>query len=220
MSLKTSLFNKSILKSDIKRFWWVALLETLFIFGVSVVPLWENCQNAVEFGANYMMCKPTWASFSIVFLILFTVGVGTGLFAYIHFSASVSMHHSVPVKRTTMLWTKLLTGLLLTVVPVIINAVIFGLTLTEPLYREFYSMGDVFGWLASGVLYTAVLLSLTTLVNMVTGNPVGTIIFTGGFAVLPLILCTFSEYFLYNELYGYTVKYIFLRISSSHFRII
>ena len=203
MSSKTSLFNKSILKSDIKRFWWVALLETLFIFGVSVVPLWENCQNAFEFGANYMMCKPTWASFSIVFLILFAVGVGTGLFTYIHFSASVSMHHSIPVKRTTMLWTKLLTALLLTVVPIIINAVVFAFMLTNPLFREFFGISDVVSWLVTGVLYTAVLLSLTTVVNMMTGNPVGTIIFTGGFAVLPLILCTFSEYFFYNELYGY-----------------
>ena len=82
MSLRTSLFNKSILKSDIKRFWWVALLETLFIFGVSVIPLWENCQHAAEYGVSYMMCKPTWASFSIVFRILFAVGVGTGLFTY------------------------------------------------------------------------------------------------------------------------------------------
>lgn len=204
MSLKASLFNKSILKSDIKRFWWIALLETLFIFGVSVIPLWENCQRVAEYGASYMMCKPTWASFSIVFLILFVAGVGTGLFTYVHFSSSVSMHHSIPIKRTTMLSTKLLTGVILTIVPVIINAVIFGLTLTEPLYREFYSMGDVFGWLASGVLYTVVLLSLTTVVNMMTGNPVGTIIFATGFAFLPLIVCTFFEYFFYTELYGYT----------------
>lgn len=204
MSLRTSLFNKSILKSDIKRFWWVALLETLFIFGVSVIPLWENCQHAAEYGASYMMCKPTWASFSIVFLILFAVGVGTGLFTYIHFSASVSMHHSIPIKRTTMLSTKLFTGILLTVVPIIINAIILGLTLTEPLYREFYSMSEVLGWLVSGVLYTVVLLSLTTVVNMMTGNPVGTLIFTGGFAVLPLSVCTFLEYFFYTELFGYT----------------
>ncbi|MEL7566146.1 MAG: ABC transporter permease, partial [Dehalobacterium sp.] len=32
MKLKTSLFNKSLLKSDFKRFWWIGLLYTLILF--------------------------------------------------------------------------------------------------------------------------------------------------------------------------------------------
>lgn len=206
MSLKTSLFNKSILKSDIKRFWWIALLESLFIFGTSVVPLWENCKDADIIGSSYLWCVPTWKNGSIVLLILFAIGVGVGLFTYMHFSASVSMHHSIPVKRKTILSTKLLTGLILTVVPIVINAVIFTLTFIDPTFREFYGIGDVFCWLASGVLYTLVLLSLTTVVNMMTGNPVGTLIFTGGFAVLPLVFCSFFEAFFGIELFGYTER--------------
>lgn len=207
MSLRTSLFNKSILKSDIRRFWWTALLETLFIFGVSVVPVWESCKRAGISGGinNVRMGMPSWIyGGSIVLLILFALGVGVGLFTYMHFSASVSMHHSIPVKRKTILFTKLLGGTLLTVIPIIINAIIFVLMLIDPLFRDFYSITDVFNWLITGVLYTVLILTLTTVVNMMTGNPVGTIIFTVGFALLPVLICTFLEYFFYTELYGYT----------------
>ncbi len=40
MKQPTSLFNKAIFKSDLKRFWWVSALHTLLIFVSCLLPLY------------------------------------------------------------------------------------------------------------------------------------------------------------------------------------
>ena len=43
MNSKTSLFSKSIFKSDIKRFWWLGLLNAGIIFTLVVMPVYNRC---------------------------------------------------------------------------------------------------------------------------------------------------------------------------------
>ena len=45
MSSKTSFFSKSIIKSDLKRFWWVGLLEAIIIFLSNTLPLWYRVSS-------------------------------------------------------------------------------------------------------------------------------------------------------------------------------
>lgn len=200
MSLKTSFFNKSIFKSDMKRFWWIGALETVIICLACVLTFYMNCERAIAM--DMAGSVPEWLG-AILILGVFSMGVITMLLSYMHFTASVSSHHSIPVKRETLLTTKLVSTVVLTVIPVIINAVILALMLTKPEYREFYGMSDVLNWAWTGILYTIVIMSLTTAVNMMTGNPIGTLVFTPGFLFLPLAVYGFKEMFCEYELYGY-----------------
>ena len=212
MSLKTSFFNKSLLKSDIKRFWWVGLMEMLIIFISVVFPIYNNCKRAIDLGReSYFYTEPTWMTGAIIIIMVFAVGVATLLLSYMHSSASMSTHHSLPFKRCALLISKFASGALLTIAPILINAILLGLILINPEYRRFYSVVEVLKWTVSGIIYTGVFYTLTSFVNMMTGNPIGTLVFTSGFMALPLIITGFFEMFFSQEVYGYTsnsIEYI------------
>lgn len=206
MNLKASFFNKSIFKSDIKRFWWLALAETFLIMIVTVIPFYESLKRRVSFIGSSYYYEPRWLSGSIVILMMFAIGVSVLLFTYMHFTSSVSTFHSFPVKRGGIFSTKLISGAVLTLIPIIINTGLLIFIAVIPEFKEFVSVSVIFKWMFTGVVYTAVLFSLTTVVNMMTGNPIGTIVFTLGFALLPLIIISSFQSFFDMELYGYALN--------------
>lgn len=204
MNLKTSFFNKSIFKSDIKRFWWISVISTLLILISCVLPVYNQCIRVMENPEmSTYSTTPFWYSGSTAIPIITALGVGVLLFTFMHFANSVSALHSLPIKRITIFSTKIITGFILTLSPVIINGLIYLTLLLNPGFKEFYGIIDVLKWTSAGILYTMIVFSLTVLVNMMTGNPVGTIVFTLGFAVLPLIFTAFFQSILSHELYGF-----------------
>ncbi len=200
MNLKISFFNKSLFKSDMKRYWWVGLIETLFLLVSSVIPIYSQCRYEEIYKWRDM---PMWDG-NIFWLFVFSVAAATLLFTYLHFTASVSTVHSLPIKRSTVYFTKIIAGGILTMLPIIINAIILYLITFE---LNCINLIDVLRWAFIGILYTAVFFSLACFVNKMTGNPVGTIVFTIGFLVLPVILFAFYQGICAEELYGYVEEY-------------
>jgi len=196
MSLKTSLFNKAIFLSDIKRYWWLCLANTLLIILCCVVPVYDTCVNHpfYSYGA-----KPTWMGLGIVINIVFALGTCTILLSYMHFNSSVSTMHSLPIKRSAIYVTKMLTALLFIIVPIVVSAVLF-IFITS--YGHF-GVYDILKWLYQGIVYALLILSLTAIVNMMTGNPIGTIVFTVGFALVPIVLIALLDTVFSGEVYGY-----------------
>lgn len=204
MNLKASFFSKSIFKSDMKRFWWIGLLETFILIVAVVIPLYERCTRFMYNFDSYGKCVPEWMNGSFLLIILFSLCVSVVLLSYMHFSASVCGHHSIPVTRKKLLSTKLISAVLLTVLPIIINGIIIGAILFRYDFYEFYGFADIIKWIIAGVLYCFLIISLTAFVNMMTGNPIGSLVFTTGFIFLPAILIISFSAFLEQEVFGYT----------------
>ncbi len=209
MSLKASFFSKSIFRSDMKRFWWLGFLETLVLIGIVVIPLYERCTRFqyVEFN-SYGRCVPEWMNGSFLLLIIFALSITAVLLSYMHFSASVSGHHSIPVTRKKLLSTKLISAVILVVAPVVINGIIMIALLNNKGFYEFYTYLDVIKWIVTGTLYSLVLISLTAAVNMMAGNPIGTLVFTAGFIILPAVIIFSFSGFLNMEVFGYASNHI------------
>ncbi len=201
MSLKTSFFNKSIFRSDLKRFWWISLLETLILIMICVVPVYERyTNNYLGYSLRNMI---TWMNGSVTILFAFSIGVAILLFSYLHNGSSVSGYHCLPVKRKNIFATKLLSGAVITLTPIIISGIILICMLINPDISGQYSILHVLKWIACGIIYTCTLFSLTTVINQFTGNSIGTLIFTGGILILPALIWSFFDSFFYKELYGY-----------------
>ena len=200
MRSKTSFFNKALFLSDIKRYWWLFAANTALLIFCCVIPVYDRCLNAVgvSFGD-----APTWLGVGIVINIVFSLGVGTILWTFMHFSNSVSTFHAFPVRRSTIYITKLISGFIMLILPIVINGVIFVLLSFTPVCFGHFSAYDALIWIYRGVIYSLIIFSLTTFVNMMTGNPIGTIVFTGGFSLLPLMAIGFFEGLFSQELYGY-----------------
>ena len=103
MNLKASFFSKSIFKSDMKRFWWLGLLEMLTLIVAVVIPLYERCARLLYRADSYGNCVPQWMNGTVLLLILFSLCVTVVLLSYMHFSASLCGHHSIPVTRKKLL---------------------------------------------------------------------------------------------------------------------
>ena len=206
MSLKTSFCNKSILKSDLKRFWWVGLLEAIIIFLTNTLPLWyrvSDLEGVVRQSGYDVGRIITWQNGQFLIPCIFAVSVVALLFSYMHQVASVSFYHSIPVTRKTLFTTKIVSALVITVLPILLNAlVIFGVVSTSNATLD-YKYLAVFKWIYTGFIYTILMISLSSFVNMMTGNPIGTVIFTTGFVFLPFVVVTFYQFFCSTEVYGF-----------------
>ena len=196
MSSKTLFFNKALFLSDVKRYWWLCLSNTLLLILCCVVPVYDRCihQDLYSYGTS-----PTWIGAGIFINIVFSLGTSTILFSYMHFNSSVSTMHSLPVKRGTIFVTKLITSLMFLIVPIVISSVLFAFI--APVGN--FNIIDIIKWLYQGVIYAVLILSLTLIVNMMTGNPIGTLVFTIGFAIVPIVMLTLLDFVFSNSVYGY-----------------
>ncbi len=200
MRSKTSFFSKAFFISDIKRYWWLLAANTALLILCCVIPVYDRCLNAVGYSYGD---EPTWLGVGIVINIVFSLGVGTILWTFMHFGNSVSTFHAMPVKRSCIFTTKMVSGLVILLAPILINGLIFTLLSFTPVCFDHFSVIDALKWTYQGIIYGLIIFSLTTAVNMMTGNPIGTIVFTGGFAILPLMVLAFFEGLFSQELYGY-----------------
>lgn len=217
MNSRTSLFNKSLFKSDMKRCWWICLAETVLMFFMTVIPIYYMCHRALIDGYNFVWdSRPLLDTGSIAVVFVFAISVPVILMSYIHFQASVSTHHALPIKRSALLTTKAMSGVLLISVPVLLNGIALILMRYVCGFVDSYTNAEIIRWIASGLIYTYVLFSLAMFVNQMTGNPIGTLVFTVGFILLPMLLAGFFEYFFDANLYGYkgdissVIEYIYV----------
>ena len=201
MSLKQSCF-KSVVKSDLKRSWWISALAALFIFMSSTSPLfnysynynafssYSRYDNALDFAemmfGNYVigMCVSA-------FVVLY-------LFSYLNKVNSVSFFHSLPATRGTLLLAHVTSSLILVVSPMLLNTVISLFAVG----RGFKASWVLISFLLY-VVYSLVAFTLTLFVSMLTGVSIASGIFTVVLALLPLFVFAFVSELCSDYLYGY-----------------
>ncbi len=198
MNSKTSFFNKTLFGADMKRYWWISAVYTLLLVVGCVMPLFNTLKyNSIYYGDTIEFYL--WGSFAFFVSLVLSLGTGTLLFNFMHFNGSVSQMHSLPIKRNTVFSTKLISALALLLSPVIIVIIIiFAMSLST--HFDF----EVGKWAYAILCYTLVVLSLTILVNMMSGTPIGGIVFTIGFIFLPLFVFGFIVEITQNEIHGFS----------------
>lgn len=207
MNLKTSFFNKSIFRSDLKRMWWVSALESICIFLSAVFPIMDRLAYAI--GVTYSNSNGFNGSIfmlmgisAIFFAIIISAALAIFLFSYVNSPKSVAAMHGLPVKRETMFVTHTLSGIVLFTLPIVVNALILTLFKCVTTIDSFRWMHLIM-WAVMILVYSFIAFSGTAAVTMLTGNNVAALVFTGVIAVAPYVTEAFVNYFLSNQLYGY-----------------
>ena len=148
MSLKQSCF-KSIVKSDLKRAWWISALAALFIFISHTSQLFEygtggyniffgsaRFDDALDY-ANYATSNYFIGMFAAVFTVLF-------LFSYLNKVNSVSFFHSLPTTRTSLLFSHITSGVIIVIFPMLINTLISLFTIGKGVKVTWILLGFAF----------------------------------------------------------------------------
>ena len=218
MSLKQSCF-KSIVKSDIKRSWWISALAALFIFMSSTSPLFNRGYDYYSFPrfddtldfVNNMFMNYFVGGCVAAFAVLY-------LFSYVNKVNSVTFFHALPATRNTLLSAHIASGALIVVSPMLINVIISFFAV---------SRGVKASWILAGffvyIVYSFVIFATTLVVSMLTGVSIASGIFTGVVLLLPLFVFAFVSELCSDYLYGFAgfdifedflMKYVYLTPDS------
>lgn len=185
-NLKRPFLSSSLMKENIRKLWPLCLLLILmYVLTTAFTILIPSSDEMVFhseacFGNNH----PIYLLGLVVFPILTSVLV----FKYLHKQGGTAVLHSMPFTRTSLLFTNYLSGAIVIILPVIVNAVIMlpvghyvknrakssnNLVSTETFENipfEPYSATHILNWLAVSVLIVIFIYTLSVLAGMVSGN--------------------------------------------------
>lgn len=189
MNLKTYLFDKSTIKSDIKRFWWVPSILMLLL-ALFVLP------NAIYSPTGtYIRYRTDEGLLALVFGF-FLAGM---IFSYLHKGNAVSFLHGLPMTRTVHFISHLLAGLILLYVPIIISGIVIG---CEGLYYA----GNIhlaLKYMYTCGIYATLTFMITAFAMLISGNTIAAYLFSFGFIILPAFAVEMTESILIRNLFGF-----------------
>ncbi len=201
MNLKTSLFDKSIIKSDFKRFWWVMavfmLMLALFVLPDAV----QNSAYPKSFADSFYLRTDTG-----VFSFIFAFGFGGMLFSYLHKGNSASCLHGLPIKRETRYISHILAGVVLLFIPIIISSIVIFIESVCLNSGEIFALKFALKYFYTCGVYILITLMVMIFAAMLSGNTIASYVFAGGFIVLPFAIETISKYVLDSNLYGFSAS--------------
>ncbi|MBO5097392.1 MAG: ABC transporter permease [Agathobacter sp.] len=130
MKSKISFFNKAIFLKNVTLYWPIWGIYTLFLLFAMPFSLWISLSS--RYNTNplsedrmvseiYYVITPQYYIFVIA---IAAVIMGMALFSYLYKSQSANMIHSLPVDRTELFGTNVISGLAFLIVPQILTFVI------------------------------------------------------------------------------------------------
>lgn len=128
MKCKTSCFNPSLAKNDLRRFWPLPVCSFLAFFVSLVLPLNHELQTETA-GYPYRAAETTsnirsylGLQFTLQTLLLAALALMTALllFHHLHGKKEIQFYLSLPMRRSGLYLTSMLTGLLMILLPMVL----------------------------------------------------------------------------------------------------
>ncbi len=204
MTLKTSLFNKGIYKSALRRYLWGSILYFIILFVVTTLPILLAYDPSTVIGNHYpVLYEDGFMIIPMVIAIVVPTVVGLLVFRFIHSKKTSIFMHSLPVGRTAIFISSILAGLTLMCVPVLVNGIILGIMSASD-YGVFMSLGSVVCWTFMNLLALFTMFACTSFVSSLTGNSFAMIALSILFHGIVPLTCATLGVFADTFLYGFT----------------
>lgn len=146
MRSKTSFFNKTVFKKNIMLFW--PLVICYLVYGIVKVPgtLWMGIRQ--QTAAGYAQCLTDSLSLEADFYAAAAMALISGmlLFGYLFKAESANMMHALPVTRTELFFTNVISGFFFMFVPQIL---VFLVTMLVSLSHRITQVQYIGIWLLS-----------------------------------------------------------------------
>lgn len=176
MTLKTSLFNKGIYKSTVRRYLWGSVLYFLLLFMFTVLPTIlaiepdnRNYFMGVEGRSSLIYDGSNYIFYPIILAMGVSTVVGLLVYRFIHSKKTSVFTHSLPVSRTSVYTSTLAGAFTLMSAPVILNGLIV-LVMSLTAYSKIISVSSCFIWIGVNLMCLFMMFACTTFVAMLTGN--------------------------------------------------
>ena len=209
MTLKTSLFNKAIFVSTLKRFKLAAIIYFVILFQNVLLPV-------ITLGLMGEMYPLSLFSSVSIALVLPSV-IGLLVFGFMHSKKTAIFINSMPVNRTTVYTSTVAGAFILMALPVFtVGIVLILLALTS--HAQVLGIGACIVWIAYNLLALFMMFSVVVFASMLTGSKWGAIAFTGLIHLSVPIIVVCLEFFAEIFLHGYLADNTFInRIMDGNF---
>ncbi|WP_226585563.1 DUF6449 domain-containing protein [Halobacillus litoralis] len=171
MPLKTSWFNKEMIKQDFRSAGWISIVYFLGLFFLGPLQLFmilsreEPRMNFTKglfgdlFGFHVQM----------IFLFVMPVLMAVFLFRYLHVKEASDFAHSFPMKRGKLFNHHIASGLLLLLVPILLNYVIFLISAVSVNLTDYYTLAELGYWLWLFSFVTILIFMTAVFIGTLTG---------------------------------------------------
>lgn len=204
MKWEQSFCNSTIIKNDLKRFWWISLITAIFM--IFTKPIQIASEYSRDYMSQYMIENILSFNnlddlFNIIILFV-PILIAVMLFRYIHVKKSCAFMHKVPIKRSVIYNSHIISGLILILIPIIINTLILIPTLISCDLYEMYNFTYVIKWTSIIIVAEISIFMFSVFVGMLTGTSWSHGILTCIFLALPVALGSLIfqniEYLIYG----------------------
>lgn len=172
MKSKKSFFNKTIFKKNVVLYWPLWAVYTVFLFCMQPGSIWIYNYNA-NFRTGYDMMQRVRDLISalsmegyIALIAFFAIFYGMALYSYLYNSKSANMIHALPVDRTQLFGTNVLSGLAFLIVPQVFVAILSTIVCLAYGITRVHYLGI---WLLMAMGTSVVAFAIITFCAMFTG---------------------------------------------------
>lgn len=187
MKVKNSFCNSTLLKYNIKRYGFISIILGLLLLLNFTFPLLLKPLKHLE---DYVLIE---RGDDLFYLFTVPVILAMVLFAYMQKDKTVSFYHSLPMTRTELMNTQIISGIILYNLPVVVVGIINTIILLVfkslnadclPMMRKSDIVWSVFVWILSHFL----IFMMNFLCAMVMGILVGNLVLQGVFFYVLVVL--------------------------------
>ena len=169
MRSKTSLFNKTIYKDILRRFWPIWFIYGFNLFCNTTFPLLSLRKSSPAELAYMVQQFPLRAIWNYGCLLSFIAAavIVMAVYSFLYIPKQTSLYTTLPVSKSSLFWTAFsasLTGLFAA------NVLIFLLTILAEIIAGSLTMIPLLQWLAIITMMNIVFLGIAVFCGMLTGN--------------------------------------------------
>lgn len=197
-----NLFSKLMKENLKRRLWTISLSVLLFFVALPIVIALSigeegiyNTRNNIVYGITQILAASNF--FIILITIISAVVCGLSSFYYLHSKKKVDLYHSIPVRREKLFAVNYINGLLMYIVPYLINLLLAILIIQINGYMSGELLKISLIALVINFLFYWLIYTLTIIAVMLTGNIVISFFGIGVFLSYgPLLMFVKELYFM------------------------
>ncbi len=205
MTSRTSLFNKGIYKSTVRRYAWGSVFYAIVLFMITSLVIFFDVdperyyRTMTDHGSLILSESYLYAPLVIGFFVPTVVALL--VYRYVHAKKNSVFVHSLPVTRRANYISTVLASLTLMTAPIILNgAILCVMSLTA--YGAYFDIASCLIWTGINVLCVFLMFSVSSVAAFLTGNSFALVALNGLMHCIAIIIAgsftTLSSVFLYG----------------------
>ncbi|GKU84778.1 DUF6449 domain-containing protein [Niallia sp. NCCP-28] len=191
MPSKTSFYHKQLAVLILRNVGWVSMLSFFALF--FSVPLYllliekdEAWKNSPDYYPMFEKVFDVNVFIQIIVMILLPLLLAIFLFRFLQSKSYSDLIHSMPIKRNYLFHYYSISGIILLILPILVNGIILRLIYSVANLEYFFPVSDIYKWFLIFSIFSILLFTACVCIGMLTGLSVFQGVLTCLILVLPV----------------------------------